>query len=387
MATYPFPYSQAAKLDARIKIPRPIYDPSLAPMLDSASFPEEFNLDLMRSVASGDQDCAHGSFIFNATTILQDKPHLTHHEHTVLGPDDNTIILSVFTPKAPPAAAAARPALYHIHGGGMVSGDRFTALTPVMDLLDGIDCVVVSVEHRLAPETRAPGPAEDCYAGLVWLSEHAASLGIDPAAIVVFGVSGGGALAAATCLMARDRKSPAVPIKAQMLYSPLLDDRLQTLSARQFEYGNPSATPWIRRIWELVLGTGPEAASSGSDNNNNYYYNDDHNNNTVTTTTTTTTPYQTPGRATDLSNLPPAYIDAGECEVFRDSSVAYATALWRDGTTCELHIWPGAFHGFDMIDDPNVPLVHMANQAKRNWFQRNVKSEAKSSIDPVDPVE
>ncbi|OCT47556.1 alpha/beta hydrolase fold-3 domain-containing protein [Cladophialophora carrionii] len=343
---YPFPYSLAAKLDSRINIPRPMYDPVLAPMLDSAPMPEEFDLDLMRGVASGDQECSHGSFIFNATTILQDKPHLSHTEHTVTGPDNNPIILSVFTPKEP--AAAPRPALYHIHGGGMVSGDRFTALTPVIDLLEGIDCVVVSVEHRRAPETRAPGPAEDCYAGLVWVSEHAASLGIDPAAMVVFGVSGGGALAAATCLMARDRKSPTIPIKAQMLYSPLLDDRLQSLSDRQFEYGNPASTAWIRRIWQLVLGD-----AYGSDK---------------------VTPYQAPGRATDLANLPPAYIDAGECEVFRDSSVAYATSLWRCGSTCELHIWPGAFHGFDMLDDPNVPLVHMANQAKRNWFKRAFKA-------------
>lgn len=96
----------------------------------------------------------------------------------------------------------------------MVSGDRFTALTPVIELLEGIDCVIVSVEHRLAPETRAPGPFENCYTGLVWISENAASLGIDPAKIIVFGVSGGGGLAAATCLMARDRKSPKIPIKA-----------------------------------------------------------------------------------------------------------------------------------------------------------------------------
>ena len=131
----------------------------------------------------------------------------------------------------------------------MVSGGRFTALTPVIDLLEGIDCVVVSVEHRLAPETPAPGPAEDCYVGLVWVSENAASLGIDPSAIVVFGVSGGGALAAAVCLMARDKEVPKVPIRAQMLYSPLLDDRLGTVSDQQFEYGNPAPTPWIRSIW------------------------------------------------------------------------------------------------------------------------------------------
>ncbi|RMZ86709.1 hypothetical protein DV736_g6064, partial [Chaetothyriales sp. CBS 134916] len=162
-----FKYGSTAKLDLRIKIPRPTYTPVLTPILDSASFPEEVDLDLMRGVASGDQHCAHGLFIFNAMTILEAKPHFTHTEQTVIGPDNNPIILSIFTPKEP---VAARPALYHIHGDGMVSGDRFTALTPVMDLLEGIDCVFVSVEHRLASETRAPGSAEDNYAGLVTMS-------------------------------------------------------------------------------------------------------------------------------------------------------------------------------------------------------------------------
>jgi acetyl esterase/lipase len=349
MSTYPFPYSQAAKLDSRIKIPRPIYDPVLAPILDSASLPEDFDLDLMRGVAKGEQHCAHGTFIFNAETIIKDKPHLKHTEYFVPGPDNNTVILSVFAPKEP--TAAARPALYHIHGGGMVSGDRFTAVTPVIDLLDGIDCVVVSVEHRLAPETRAPGPAEDCYAGLVWVSENAESLGIDPAAIVVFGVSGGGALAAATCLMARDRKFPVIPIKAQMLYAPLLDDRCESLSDQQFQYGNPSSTAWIRRIWELILGE-----EYGSDK---------------------ITSYQAPSRATDMSNLPATYIDAAECEVFRDPAVAFATNMWRCGSTCELHIWPGAWHGFDMLNDPNILFIQIANVAKSNWLKRIMKHETK----------
>ncbi|KAF5651974.1 lipase esterase [Fusarium sp. NRRL 25303] len=344
--TYPFPYSQAAKLDSRIKIPRPTYDHDLAPLLDSASFPEEFDLNLMRGVASGEQECSHGSFIFNAETVLSDNPHLSHTEHSVPGPDNNIITLSVFAPKNP--SKAPRPVLYHIHGGGMVSGDRFTAVTSVIDLLKGIDCVVVSVEHRLAPETRAPGPAEDCYAGLVWISENASSLGIDPAAIVVFGVSGGGALAATTCLMARDRKRPAIPVKAQMLYSPLLDDRCESLADQQFEYGNPASTAWLRAIWDLILGD-----ARGSEH---------------------VTPYQAPARETDLSNLPAAYIDAGECEVFRDVAVAYATEMWRGGSTCELHIWPGAWHGFDMMDDSKMPLIHIANMTKANWLQRVMKN-------------
>jgi acetyl esterase/lipase len=353
MSLYPHPYSQAAKLDSRIKIPRPIYNPSLVPMLDSTSIPEEFDLNMMRGMASGEEHCAHGSFIFNAETILKDKPHLVHTEYSANGPDNTTIPLSVFAPKQ--AASVPWPVLYHIHGGGMVSGDRFTGLTQVINLLEGIDCVVVSVEHRLAPETRAPGPAEDCYAGLVWVSQNASKLQIDPEAIVIFGVSGGGALAAATCLMARDRNALPFPIKAQMLYSPLLEDRLGASSAMQFEYGNPANTAWIRSIWDCILG---DARGSES-----------------------VTPYQAPARETDLSNLPPTYIDAGECEVFRDPAVAYASTMWRCGSTCELHIWPGAFHGFDMLDDPNTLLIHMANQAKRNWFQRVLTANTVASND------
>jgi acetyl esterase/lipase len=351
MSLYPHPYSQAAKLDARIKIPRPIYDPSLVPLLDSASMPEDFDLGMMRGVASGEEHCAHGSFIFNAETVLKDKPHLVHTEYSVPGPDNTTVCLSVFAPER--ATSFPLPVLYHIHGGGMVSGDRFTGLTQAIDLLEGIDCVVVSVEHRLAPETRAPGPAEDCYSGLVWISQNAAKLQIDPKAIVVFGVSGGGALAAATCLMARDRNTLPFPIKAQMLYSPLLDDRLDASSAIQFEYGNPANTAWIRSIWDCILGD-----ARGSDS---------------------VTPYEAPARETDLSNLPPTYIDAGECEVFRDPVVSFATTMWQCGSTCELHIWPGAFHGFDMLDDPNTLLISIANQAKRNWLQRVLISKTVSS--------
>lgn len=72
----------------------------------------------------------------------------------------------------------------------MIACNRFTALTNLLHLLTNIECIVVSVECRLAPETRAPGAAEDCYAGLVWTSNNAASLGIDPGCIIVWGGAG-----------------------------------------------------------------------------------------------------------------------------------------------------------------------------------------------------
>ncbi|KAM0324350.1 hypothetical protein ACHAQA_008131 [Verticillium albo-atrum] len=342
-STYPFPYSKATELDPRIKTPRPVIDVALAPIIDYFLLPEELDLNLMRGTASGDSGEA---FVYSADTILQSAPHLKHTEHTVLGPDSNEIVLSAFTPKKP--TSTTLPTLYHIHGGGMVAGDRFTAVTELLGLLKDIECAVVSVDYRLAPETRAPGPAEDCYAGLVWVSQNATSLGVDPAGIVVLGVSGGAALAASVCLMARDRKTPEIPIKGQMLLAPMLDDRCKSVSDQQFEYGSPWCGVTNKMAWAHVLGD-----DRGTDR---------------------VTPYQAPSRAEDLSNLPATYIDAAECEVFRDPAVLYATNMWRCGSTCELHVWPGAFHMFDGMDNPEVPLIHAAIVAKQTWLGRIMRA-------------
>lgn len=350
MTQYPYLFSQAAKLDPRITIPRPNYDPDLVQVLDATTVPEEFSLELMRGASDEEVQCPHGEaedMIFNAETVLRDKPYLRHEEHLIPGPDNNMVTLSVFTPKE--STSTSRPALYHMHGGGLVSGDRFTALTPIIDLLEGVDCVVVSVEYRLSPEAPQPGPSEDCYAGLVWLSDNADRLGIDPAQIVVFGVSGGGIVATAVCLMARDRKSPSIPVKGLMLYAPQLDDRCETLSDRQFEYGNPTSTKWVRACWDLVL-----PGIRGTDK---------------------VTPYDAPARTEDYSNLPSTYIDAGECEVLRDQAVEFATKMWRSGSTCELHIWPGAYHIFEMINKPELLLIQAAKAAKRSWFKRVMSAQ------------
>ncbi|KAF2420723.1 alpha/beta-hydrolase [Tothia fuscella] len=345
MAQYPHPYSQAAKLDSRITIPRPIYDPELVKVLDATTIPEDFDLNLMRGISEEEHQCPHGDMedmVHTADTVLKDHKHLTHEEYSIPGPDRTTIILSVFTPKDD--AKAPRPALYHMHGGGLVSGDRFTALAPIVELLDGIDCVVISVEYRLSPETPQPGPSEDCYAGLVWISDNAAKLGIEPTQIVLFGISGGGIVATAVCLMARDKKIPSIPIKGLMLYAPQLDDRCETLSDQQFEFGNPTSTKWVRACWDLVL---PDIRG-----------------------TEKVTAYHAPARAEDYSNLPATYIDAGECEALRDQAVQFATNMWKGGSTCELHIWPGAYHIFEMINKPELPLIQAAKAAKSSWFKR-----------------
>jgi acetyl esterase/lipase len=124
---------------------------------------------------------------------------------------------------ATPRSSQLRPAIYFMHGGGMVMGSACQSRAALWKMAVENDAVVVSVEYRLAPETTFPGPLEDCYAGLQWLYRNASSLGIDGHRIVLLGESAGGGLAASLALLARDRAE--VPIRAQILTYPMLDHR------------------------------------------------------------------------------------------------------------------------------------------------------------------
>lgn len=241
----------------------------------------------------------------------------------------------------PTGCAGPLAALYYIHGGGMILGDDRTGLPEMLETARELEAAVISVKYRLAPETPHPGPVEDCYAGLAWTAAHASELGIDPGRIIVAGVSAGGGLAAAVALLARDRGGPAMA--AQMLMSPMLDDRNDTPSARQMA----GLGLWDRASnetgWTALLG----AASGGPD----------------------VSPYAAPARASDLSGLPPAFIDVGSAETFRDESVAYASNIWLAGGTAELHVWPGGFHTFAGLA-PQAALSRDAIAAQRNWLRR-----------------
>lgn len=241
----------------------------------------------------------------------------------------------------PVGAAQPVACLYYIHGGGMIFGDNRSALPAMLDHAERLDMAVVSVDYRLAPETPHPGPVEDCYAGLRWTAENAARLGIDPARLVVAGGSAGGGLAAAVALLARDRQGPA--LSGQLLLCPMLDDRNDTPSSYQMA----GLGIWDRAAnevgWTALLGE----AKGGPD----------------------VSPYAAPARAADLSGLPPAFIDVGSAETFRDEDVAYATRIWQAGGSAELHVWPGGCHGFTGIA-PRSAISEAAVAAQRGWLRR-----------------
>jgi acetyl esterase/lipase len=264
---------------------------------------------------------------------------LTTEEITVPGPAGAPEISLLVC--RPANVSAPLPAIYHMHGGGMVLGNNRIGLGDLLDWALELQLVVVSVEYRLAPENPHPAPVEDCYAGLVWTAEHAVRLGVDPGRILIAGASAGGGLSAAVALMARDRGGPA--LAGQLLMCPMLDDRNDTPSSWQMA----GLGIWDRVSndtgWNALLGErrhGPEVSE-----------------------------YAAPARATDLSGLPPAFIDVGSAETFRDEDVAYAARIWQAGGDAELHVWPGGFHGFDLMA-PQAAISQAAKAARLRWLMR-----------------
>ncbi|WP_437383483.1 alpha/beta hydrolase [Plantibacter flavus] len=237
--------------------------------------------------------------------------------------------------------AGPGPGILHLHGGGLVMGTRMTGISLVAPWVAEHDAVAATVEYRLAPEHPDPVPVEDCYAALLWLAENARDLGVDPGRLLVVGASAGGGLAAGVALLARDRSGP--PILGLSLVCPMLDDRDETVSTRQFE----GMGLWDRGSnlvgWTALLGDrrGTEDVS----------------------------PYAAPARATDLTGFPSTFLDAGSAEVFRDETVAFASRLWRDGVAAELHIWPGGTHGWDALI-PGSTLAGQAASARNSWASR-----------------
>jgi triacylglycerol lipase len=240
-------------------------------------------------------------------------------KRTVPGPaGDPDIDLYVMRP---PSAAGPLPLIYHIHGGGYIVGSVPTFEGMLRATVADVGCALVSVEYRLAPETVFPGAIEDAYAGLAWCFANAENEGFDAARIGVMGESAGGGFAAALALLARDRGEHELAF--QHLIYPMLDDRTGVTS-EPHDYAGEFVWPAEnnRFGWGALLGREPGGAD--------------------------VSPYAAAARATDLSGLPPAYIHTGALDLFVEENIEYARRLIRAGVPTELHVYPGAFHGFEL---------------------------------------
>ncbi|MCP1470301.1 acetyl esterase/lipase [Sphingobium sp. OAS761] len=229
------------------------------------------------------------------------------------------------------ALTPPRGAILYIHGGGFVAGDARDDLRELLPLARRLDCLIVSVQYRLAPATPFPGALEDNYAALKWLHAHAGELGVDPARLVVMGESAGGGHAAMLTIAARARKE--VPIAFQALVYPMLDDRTGSARTVPPHAGRLIWTAESNRAgWQALLGRKPGRSDEPRG--------------------------AVPAREKDLTGLPPTFIGVGSIDLFANEDIEFARRLVDAGVPTELLVIPGAFHGFQRA----VPRAAVSQQ-------------------------
>jgi len=233
----------------------------------------------------------------------------------------------------PTNLAGRLPAILHIHGGGYIVG------VPEMDdaynrgYAADVGCLIVSVDYRLAPEHPFPAPLEDCYAALAWLHAEADALGVDRARIAVKGESAGGGLAAGLALMARDHGE--IALCHQCLTAPMIDDRTVLAEPHGFAGEFVWTAESNRFGWACYLGQEP-----GGDG---------------------VSAHAAPSRVADPTGLPATFICVGNLDLFLEENLDYVRRLGRAGVPVELHVYPGAFHGFRMAGDTAVHRRYLAD--------------------------
>ncbi len=256
---------------------------------------------------------------------------VTWFETTVPGAGAHSIAVRVYAPERAEQVSAGEDltgAVLHIHGGGYVLGSVALSHAQNLALTKDLDALVVSVDYRLAPEHPAPAALEDCYAVLCWLVDKAVEFGLDPARIAVRGESAGGGLAAALAQVARDRGGPAL-VHQNLIY-PMLDDRT-CIAAQPAHLGAFVWTPRANAFgWRAWLGMAPGAGIVPD--------------------------YAAAARMDDLSGLPPAFIAVGALDLFLLEDMDYARRLAEAGVPTEFHVYPGAYHGFDVVAEAPVSL-------------------------------
>jgi len=210
-------------------------------------------------------------------------------------------------------------AIVYAHGGGMILASLDLYDFVVSEYVSRSGVPFLAVDYRLAPESKGTMLAEDVYSGISWLINHAPELEVDISRIAIMGDSGGGAPAAGAAILARERN---VALAYQLLVYPMLDER----NVQSDPLIVPFAT-WTYdnnyTAWSAVLGSefGGETVS----------------------------PIIAPARLNDFAGLPPAYIETGELDIFRDEDISYAQHLLKAGVPVELHVHSGAPHGYDRI--------------------------------------
>ena len=272
-------------------------------------------------------------------------PEVAKVEDRTVPAPDGPVPVRIYTPKGP----GPFPILAWYHGGGWVVGDLESADGTARHLCVGSESVVVSVDYRLAPETKFPGPAEDCYAATVWAAENAANLNADASRLAVGGDSAGGNLAAAVSLMSKDRSGPEIAF--QLLVYPVTDRNFETASYKDNAEGYMLVTAGMQWYWDAYLSNDADAAN----------------------------PYAAPLQAKSLVGQPPALVITAEFDPLRDEGEAYAKRLKEAGVETTATRYDGMIHGFfgmGAVIDKGAQAVAEGCAAMKAAFARSASPSA-----------
>lgn len=274
---------------------------------------------------------AHGIKPYNELSVIEARLALEEVTRLQLPEQSVASVRDILVPGAAgelparvynPDPGRTLPIVVYLHGGGWVLGSVTAADRPCRRLCREGDCIVVSVDYRRAPETRFPGPLEDCLAAVRWIAAHAGDLGADSERLVLMGDSAGGNLAAAVTQSLGGEEG--VRIARQLLLYPCLYPARGTdfPSYRQHGDGPLMTAGEMEWFWNHYLGE----TGDGRD------------------------PSAAPLLAGDFSGLPPATIVVAEVDVLRDEGLAYAQKLSTAGVDVNVILFPGAPHGFWWMD-------------------------------------
>ncbi|QRG69230.1 alpha/beta hydrolase [Brevibacillus choshinensis] len=266
------------------------------------------------------------------------KP-LAKVESRMIPVEGGEIELRIYTPEGP----GTFPLFVYFHGGGWVIGDVETVDTVCRNIAHESECVVASVNYRLAPEHKFPVPVEDCYTAVQWVSEHAQEINGDASRLAIGGDSAGGNLAAVISQLAKERTGPAISL--QVLVYPVTQVGCDTESYRENGEGYFLTADSMQWFFQQYLNADEEKSDVRV----------------------------SPLLAADLSGLPPALVITAEYDPLRDEGEMYAERLKQAGVPVELTRYDGMIHGFFWmagIMDQGAEAISQVSNRLRSVFER-----------------
>ncbi|MBQ6399007.1 MAG: alpha/beta hydrolase [Clostridia bacterium] len=265
------------------------------------------------------------------------KKHLFRVQKVWIPVGQHRIRLLILRPLESPGKKV--PGVLWIHGGGYQSGSaRDVFVTRALSLVVKFGAVLIAPNYRLSRHHPYPAALYDCYAALLYVRDHAEELGIREDQIMVGGESAGGGMAAALCMLAKDRGT--VSIAFQMPLYPMLDDR-DTASSADNHAPNWN-TKRNHKAWKRYL-----RHAYGTD---------------------IVPAYAAPARRRDVRGLPPCYTFVGDIEPFYQETVDFVRRLQEAGVDARVDVYPNWFHAYDLFF-PTRKIVHEAIAAFEAQYQ------------------